>query len=252
MWACRSVGDYTTSAATAAAFSPSGTTLAISHDPDLVTLWEPLALHLIRTLRQPLPTTDDSLLSLHFIGDDALLAASHQAILCWEVAGTAAWTYRATAVLCTAADEHSDAAIVAVTLGAAAFADGDGEKSGYAILEFGPGGIGAAATPNGGDARLLNGAPTMAAPSRRRDAAARALGRAAPVALSYAPSEEAGGGGARPPASAPTVSFTSSAPPCRAGIAAAAAAVGDAAAAAKPSPCQVRRRSSSRSSARAR
>ena len=71
-WACRSVGYYRQSAATAVAFSADGTLLAVSYAPDVVTLWDPLTNELLHTLCQPLASPHDSLIYVGFAGEVAL------------------------------------------------------------------------------------------------------------------------------------------------------------------------------------
>ena len=60
-WACRSVGYYRQTAATAVAFSADGTLLAVAYAPDVVTLWDPLTNELLHSLCQPLASPADEL-----------------------------------------------------------------------------------------------------------------------------------------------------------------------------------------------
>ena len=117
-WACRSVGYYRQTAATAVAFSADGSLLAVAYAPDVVTLWDPLTNEMLHALCQPLASPLDELSYVGFAGEGgALLAHSSCAVLCWSVlSGSLAWMHAATAVLSAATDPQSDAMLVAVAL----------------------------------------------------------------------------------------------------------------------------------------
>uniref|UniRef100_A0A7S0P4M7 WD repeat-containing protein 75 second beta-propeller domain-containing protein n=1 Tax=Calcidiscus leptoporus TaxID=127549 RepID=A0A7S0P4M7_9EUKA len=177
-WGCRAVGYYRQSAASAAAFSADGSLLAVVYAPNVITVWEPLSTLLLTTLAQPLADASDSLCFVSFPADGGtLIAHSRRAFFCWSLlAGELLWAYRAAEVVAAAADPHSDAALVAVTLNAAAAAS-DGDSRAYALLEF---------SANAADAGAAEGA--VGTPRR-----AWQFPRGRPLAIGFLPGRVAGG-----------------------------------------------------------
>lgn len=120
VWACRSVGYYRQTAATAAAFSVDGSLLAVAYAPDVVTLWDPMSNAMLQSFCQPLADPQDQLCFVGFPGTGGrLLAHSSSVVQCWDLlSGSMAWMHAATAVLAAAVDPQSDAMMVAVGLSA--------------------------------------------------------------------------------------------------------------------------------------
>ena len=130
-WACRSVGYYRMTPASAVAFSADGSLLAVTYNPDLVTLWDPITNELLHTLCQPLPSPADELCFVAFSGEGGtLLTHSSRAVMCWHLlSGALAWSYTASTICAAAVDPQSDALLVSigVTQPAEAGAAGGGE-----------------------------------------------------------------------------------------------------------------------------
>lgn len=186
-WACRSVGYYRQSAASAAAFSTDGSLLAVAYAPNLVTMWDPLSCRLLKTLAEPL--AGDAADAIHFVafpGQGAtLVAASRRSFLCWSVLSTELlWSYRTDEVVAAAADPRSDAVFLAVTV-AAAESMPPGTPPSYALLEFAPDAT--AGTPAGATAPAT--APATAGGTPRR---AWRLHCGRPKTVAFLPSARAG------------------------------------------------------------
>ena len=208
-WACRSVGYYRQTAATAVAFSVDGSLLAVAYAPDVVTLWDPLTNEMLHALCQPLASPSDALCYVGFPADGgALLAHSASAVLCWHLlSGSLAWMHAATQVVCAATDPQSDAMLVAVSLkprtagataeatepeaGDAAAGDAAAGELGYAILEFGASELLGGAS-GGGEADLAAAADATGASHRHGGSVPRRVwqlgGSSPPRAVAFLPS----------------------------------------------------------------